>query len=156
MLESGHHDMGGQIEEMRAGRIERAGHDYAEWERRIDAMAVLLWGIKGGKKLMSVDEHRKNIESLPPQEYDGTSYYEKWIYALTQTLIHHLHPQQLLLLLDNGEHVLGAVRALVAALLPACPAVQVTRCPAGQEPVIDYSSDCCAHFTCQPLCSSAH
>ena len=87
MLERGHHDMGGQIEEMRAGRIERAGHDYAEWERRIDAMAVLLWGIKGGKKLMSVDEHRKNIESLPPQEYDGTSYYEKWIYALTQTLI---------------------------------------------------------------------
>ena len=87
MLERGHHDMGGQIEEMRAGRIERTEHDYAEWERRIDAMAILLWGIKGGKKSMSVDEHRKNIESLPPQEYDGTSYYEKWIYALTQTLI---------------------------------------------------------------------
>jgi hypothetical protein len=83
MLERGHHDMGGQP----AGAIQRGEHDYAEWERRIDAMAVLLWGIRGGKKVMSVDEHRKNIESLPPREYDGTAYYEKWIYALTQTLI---------------------------------------------------------------------
>ena len=83
MLERGHHDMGGQP----APRIERREHDYAEWERRIDAMATLLWGIRGGNKLMSVDEHRKNIESLPPEDYDGTSYYEKWIFALTQTLI---------------------------------------------------------------------
>jgi len=42
-----------------------------------------------------------------------------------------------------------------AAQIAACPAIDVTRCPVGQEPVIDYSSDCCAHFTCQPLCSSA-
>jgi len=42
-----------------------------------------------------------------------------------------------------------------AAQIAACPAIEVTRCPTGQEPVIDYSSDCCAHFTCQPLCSSA-
>jgi len=41
-----------------------------------------------------------------------------------------------------------------AEKIMACPAVEVTRCPGGQEPVIDYSSDCCAHFTCQPLCSS--
>ena len=83
MLERSHHDMGGQP----AGPVQRTEHDYAEWERRIDAMAILLWGIKGGKKLMSVDEHRKNIESLPPSEYDRTAYYEKWIYALTQTLL---------------------------------------------------------------------
>ena len=38
--------------------------------------------------------------------------------------------------------------------IAACPAVEVTRCPDGQEPVIDYSSDCCAHFSCQPFCSS--
>ena len=43
-----------------------------------------------------------------------------------------------------------------AEQIRACPAVEVTRCPGGQEPVIDYSSDCCAHFTCQPLCSSAN
>src|SRR3954469_1649722 len=43
-----------------------------------------------------------------------------------------------------------------AAQIKACPAVEVTRCPNGQEPVIDYSSDCCAHFTCQPICQVAN
>jgi hypothetical protein len=70
-----------------ADKVEPTEHDYAEWERRIDAMAVLLWGIKDGKKLLSVDEHRRAIESLPPQLYDSMSYYEKWIYALAQCLI---------------------------------------------------------------------
>lgn len=83
MLERSHHDMGGQP----AGRIERTEHDYADWERRIDAMAVLLWAIKGGRKVLSVDEHRKNIEALPPTAYDRLSYYEKWIVSLTQCLI---------------------------------------------------------------------
>ena len=36
----------------------------------------------------------------------------------------------------------------------ACPAMQALACQAGQEPVIDYSSDCCAHVTCQPSCSA--
>jgi hypothetical protein len=35
-----HHDMGGQP----AGKAKLTEHDYAEWERRVDAMAVLLWG----------------------------------------------------------------------------------------------------------------
>lgn len=83
MIERGHHDMGGQP----AGRVEPAEHDYADWERRIDAMAVLLWGIKGTRKLLTVDEHRRAIESLPPQAYDSLSYYEKWIFALAQCLI---------------------------------------------------------------------
>ena len=83
MIGRGHHDMGGQP----AGKLEPLEHDYEQWERRIDAMAVLLWGIKGTKKLMTVDEHRKAIESLPPQAYDSMSYYEKWIFALAQCLI---------------------------------------------------------------------
>ena len=83
MLEHSHHDMGGEP----AGRVPRTEHDYAEWERRIDAMAVLLWAIKGGKKYLTVDEHRKNIEALPPGDYDRLSYYEKWIASLTQSLI---------------------------------------------------------------------
>ena len=83
MLEHGHHDMGGEP----AGRVQRTEHDYAEWERRIDAMAVLLWAIKGGRKVLTVDEHRKNIEALPPEAYDRLSYYEKWIVSLTQCLV---------------------------------------------------------------------
>lgn len=83
MIERSHHDMGGQP----AGRVEPTEHDYVDWERRIDAMAVLLWGLKGTNKLLTVDEHRRAIESLPPQMYDSMSYYEKWIYALAQCLI---------------------------------------------------------------------
>jgi hypothetical protein len=70
-----------------AGRIERAEHDYEEWERRVDALMVLLSGIRGGKKLMTVDELRKNIEALPPEAYDRLGYYERWIASITQTMI---------------------------------------------------------------------
>ena len=54
-----HHDMGGRP----AGKVEPTEHDYAEWERRVDALAVLL----GSKKILTVDERRRAIESLPPQ-----------------------------------------------------------------------------------------
>ena len=83
MIGRSHHDMGGQP----GSKVEPLEHDYEDWERRIDAMAVLLWGLKGTKKLLTVDEHRKAIESLPPQAYDSMAYYEKWIVALAQCLV---------------------------------------------------------------------
>ena len=79
MIERGHHDMGG----LPAGKVEPTEHDYPEWERRVDAMVQLLRG--AGQ--ITVDELRKNIESLPPEAYDKLSYYEKWISSLTQTLL---------------------------------------------------------------------
>jgi hypothetical protein len=79
----GHHDMGG----LPAYKVEPAEHDYEDWERRVDALMVLCSGIKGKKRLLTVDELRKNIESLTPDAYDRLAYYEKWITALTQTLI---------------------------------------------------------------------
>ena len=79
----GHHDMGGQD----AGAVERDEHDYDDWERRVDALMVLCTGITGKKRLMSVDELRKNIEALPPEAYDRLAYYEKWITSLGQTLL---------------------------------------------------------------------
>ena len=82
MIERGHHDMGG----MPAGKVERIEHDYVEWERRVDALMVLLSGIRG-KKRMTVDELRKNIEALPPDAYENMSYYERWVTSITQTMI---------------------------------------------------------------------
>jgi len=70
-----------------AGRVEPAEHDYAEWEWRVDALMTLLTGVKGGKKLMTVDELRKNIEALGPDAYDRMSYYERWVSSITQTMI---------------------------------------------------------------------
>jgi hypothetical protein len=75
-----HHDMGG----LPAGRVEPTEHDYAEWERRVDALSILM-----GERGVTVDQRRKNIEMLPPAEYDAMSYYERWIVALTQSLIEH-------------------------------------------------------------------
>ena len=77
MTGRGHHDMGG----LPAGPVERTEHDYADWERRVDALAVLL------NTKVSVDERRKHIEALPPQEYDAMSYYERWVVSLGQALI---------------------------------------------------------------------
>ena len=82
-LARGHHDMGG----LPAGKVEPVEHDYEDWERRIDALMMFCSGVKGKKRLITVDELRKNIESLTPEAYDRLAYYEKWVTALTQALI---------------------------------------------------------------------
>jgi hypothetical protein len=84
MIERSHHDMGG----LPAGKVERTEHDYALWERRVDAMSVLLQGIKPGtRRLITVDERRRAIEMLPPQAYDAMTYYERWVIALAETML---------------------------------------------------------------------
>ncbi len=84
MIERSHHDMGG----LPAGRVQPTEHDYALWERRVDAMAVLLQGLKpGSKRLVTVDERRRAIEMLPPQAYDAMTYYERWVISLAEALI---------------------------------------------------------------------
>lgn len=74
-----HHDMGG----LPAGKVDRSEHDYTEWERRVDAIGVLL----GRKRKLSIDERRRAIETLTPEAYDALSYYERWVVALGQTMI---------------------------------------------------------------------
>lgn len=74
-----HHDMGG----LPAAAINAAEHDYALWEKRVDALLVLL----SAKNLITVDELRRNIETLGAEAYDTMSYYERWIHAIAQTLI---------------------------------------------------------------------
>ena len=77
----GHHDMGG----LPAGPVDRGEHDYAHWEKRVDALMVLLSAPE--RRLLRVDELRRNIESLGPDAYDAMSYYERWIAAITKVLI---------------------------------------------------------------------
>lgn len=74
-----YHDMGG----LPAGNIDRSEHDHADWERRVDAMGVVL----SQKRLLTVDQRRRAIETLTPHAYDSLSYYERWVIALGQTLI---------------------------------------------------------------------
>ena len=79
----GHHDMGG----LPADKVAYEEHDYEPWERRVDALMMLLSGIKGPRRLITVDELRKNIERLPPDAYEKMSYYDRWVSSITQTLI---------------------------------------------------------------------
>jgi len=83
LIARGHHDMGG----LPAGRVEPSEHDYAQWERRVDALMVLLSGVKGGAPRLTVDELRKNIEAIGPEAYEKMGYYERWVTSITQTMI---------------------------------------------------------------------
>jgi hypothetical protein len=96
----GHHDMGG----LPAGAVEPSEHDYALWEKRVDALMVLL--SHKDRRLLTVDELRRNIESLGPEAYDKMSYYERWIYAITQTLL-----QRGVITVDELGRKIEAIRA---------------------------------------------
>src|SRR5262245_49294949 len=75
------HDIGG----LTLGPIGRSEHDLALWEKRTDAMLVLLRDNK--RRVLSVDAHRRMIESYGEQEYDRITYYEKWIRAIRNLLV---------------------------------------------------------------------
>ncbi|NQV82672.1 MAG: nitrile hydratase subunit beta [Rhodospirillales bacterium] len=76
-----HHDMGG----LPAGTIEQSEHDFALWEKRVDAIMRLVSDDK--RRLMTVDELRRGIEELGPGAYDDYNYYERWISSITNVLI---------------------------------------------------------------------
>lgn len=74
-----HHDMGG----LQAGAVVPSEHDYALWEKRVDALMTLL----SRRRLLSTDELRRNIEALGPEAYDAMSYYERWMAGVCATLL---------------------------------------------------------------------
>jgi hypothetical protein len=76
------HDRGGWPG---AGPINKAEHDLSMWEKRTDALLVLLTSPE--KRVMRVDELRRAIESLPPDAYETMSYYERWITAIEALMI---------------------------------------------------------------------
>jgi hypothetical protein len=75
------HDIGG----LDFGPIDRREHDLALWEKRVDAMLVLLVGPKKGA--FKIDALRRAIEAYAQQDYDTTTYYEKWIRAIRNLLV---------------------------------------------------------------------
>jgi hypothetical protein len=76
-----HHDMGG----LPAGAVVPSEHDYALWEKRVDALMRLL--SSPASDLLSTDELRRNIEALGPEAYDAMSYYERWMAGICATLL---------------------------------------------------------------------
>jgi hypothetical protein len=73
------HDRGGWPTD---APIDRSEHELADWEVLTDALA----GALGSHGVLTVDELRRGIESMPPDEYERASYYERWLYSIETVL----------------------------------------------------------------------
>ncbi len=71
--------MGGQD----AGPIDAAEHDFALWEKRVDA----LWIVCSTKGLFTVDGLRRVLEDMGEDAFETMSYYERWVASVNQNLL---------------------------------------------------------------------
>jgi nitrile hydratase subunit beta len=73
--------------------IEKDEHQWLDWERQTAVMPTLL----KSKGIMVTDELRRGIESLPPDEYERLSYFERWSASLEMLLVEkgHLTPEEI-------------------------------------------------------------
>ena len=78
-MERAAHDRGGWPTD---APIDRSEHELADWELLTDALV----GALGRRGVMNVDELRRGIESMPPEEYEHASYYERWLYSVEAIL----------------------------------------------------------------------
>ena len=78
-MEHGVHDRGGLPTDE---PIDRSEHTLEDWEVLTDALA----GALAKRGLVKVDELRRGIESIPPEEYERASYYERWLFSMETIL----------------------------------------------------------------------
>jgi hypothetical protein len=62
--------------------IDRSEHELEDWEVLTDSLVGAL-ALKG---VMNVDELRRGIESMPRDEYERASYYERWLSSMETIL----------------------------------------------------------------------
>lgn len=74
------HDMGGE----NAGPVQQSEHDFAFWEKRVDAL-VLIAQQKG---YFTVDGLRRPLEDMGEEAFETMTYYERWVAALNENLVH--------------------------------------------------------------------
>jgi hypothetical protein len=73
------HDMGGKD----AGEIALGQHDFALWEKRVDA----LLRITSSKGYFTVDGLRRVLEDMPEDSFETMTYYERWISSITRNMV---------------------------------------------------------------------
>jgi hypothetical protein len=76
------HDLGGVLQFM-CERVDTEPHALTDFDREVDAIRQIL----GAKKVMSVDELRRGIESIPEVDYHRLSYYQRWIRSIAANLL---------------------------------------------------------------------
>ena len=74
------HDRGGLPTDE---RIDRTDHEWADWEHATNALV----GVLRRHGLINVDELRRGIESMAPDEYEASSYYERWSASIETLLV---------------------------------------------------------------------
>ena len=77
-----HHDLGG-VSKYLCEAIETEAHALTDFDREVDAIRQIL-GMKG---VMTVDELRRGIESIPEAEYFALGYYERWLRSITLLMV---------------------------------------------------------------------
>ncbi|MGN6871996.1 MAG: nitrile hydratase [Solirubrobacteraceae bacterium] len=78
-MERGVHDRGGLPTDE---PIDRSEHTLEDWEVLTDALA----GALARRGLVNVDELRRGIESMPADDYERASYYERWLFSIETVL----------------------------------------------------------------------
>ncbi|HET6606090.1 MAG TPA: nitrile hydratase [Rhodopila sp.] len=76
------HDLGGASKFM-CEPVDLEPHGLTPFDREVDA----LRGVLGAKQIMTVDELRRGIESIPEADYHRLSYYQRWIRSITDNLL---------------------------------------------------------------------
>jgi len=66
-----------------AGHIKHDQHDFALWEKRVDALMVLASSVG----LMNTDSLRRVLEDMGEEAYQTMSYYERWIASVSQNMV---------------------------------------------------------------------
>ncbi|SEQ65349.1 Nitrile hydratase beta subunit [Thalassovita taeanensis] len=66
-----------------AGPVPMEGHDFALWEKRVDALMALC----SAKGHFTVDGLRRALEDMGEDAFENHSYYERWVAAINQNLI---------------------------------------------------------------------
>ncbi len=77
-----HHDLGG-VSKFMCEAIDTGLHALTDFDKEVDAIRQIL-GMKG---VMTVDELRRGIESIPEAEYHRLSYYQRWIRSIADNLL---------------------------------------------------------------------
>ncbi len=65
------------------GAIDLDQHDFALWEKRVDALLVLA----SARGYFTVDGLRRVLEDMGPEAFERFSYYERWVQAVAQNLV---------------------------------------------------------------------
>jgi len=71
--------MGGQD----AGPIDKDQHDFALWEKRVDALMIIC----SGKGHFTVDGLRRALEDMGEEAFETMTYYERWMASVNQNLV---------------------------------------------------------------------